>query len=467
MPSCATSDLPTRSLSPPKPSWYTRNIKENCVAKSRVLVLCHDVIAERMGGPGIRYANVARTLEAHADVTLRLLAPTPNPKAIVPTIPNDGDDFKPYFDATDFIFAQWLSHDMIEYAQKNGKIIIFDLYAPVPIEYLASVEFASTRPTAEQDAEFNVIIDMYGRYLRAGQFFTCSNERQRDYWIGFMTANRMLMPSEFSAQRQLDRLALCPMGINTPVPTSSNLSLRSTTPGVEADDFVILWTGGIWDWFDANVIVEAMAQVTSPKVKLVFLGTKHPGGLSAGQDGDGQARALAKQLGLLGKTVFFSEAGWIPYETRGDYMLDADAAIYSDKESLETRFSHRTRVLDTHFWGELPTICSAGDYLSDVVGRYDLGLVVEERTPEAFAAAITSLHDDPARYLAIKDNLHANRHRFTWEAALQPLVSFIAETDVKQAGERIATAYVQPAPPAPKPRAVRRVKNSVKALLGR
>jgi glycosyltransferase involved in cell wall biosynthesis len=437
------------------------------VGKPKVLVLCHDVIAERMGGAGIRYSNIARTLDSHADVTLRLMAPSVNPRALVPTISTSSDEFKVLFDATDIIFAQWLSDPMISYAREHGKIIIFDLYAPVPIEYLASAEFAPVRPTVEQDDEYNVIIDMYGRYLTYGEFFTCSNERQRDYWIGFMTVNRLLMPSNFAAQLRLDKLSLAPMGINATMPTSDNLLLRKTTPGVGPDDFVIIWTGGIWGWFDAELIIQAMAKVTSPQIKLVFLGTKHPGGLDPGIDGDTRARALAKKLGLINKTVFFSEAGWIPYETRGDYMLDADAAIYADKESLETRFSHRTRVLDTHFWAELPTICSAGDYLSDVIAKYELGIVVDERRPEAFAAAITQLYADKKLYQSMKVNLRLNRHRFTWEAALAPLVSFITSTNVSALSAKIAGSYSRPAAPPPKPRPVRRLKNSVKALLGR
>jgi glycosyltransferase involved in cell wall biosynthesis len=435
------------------------------VPKPRVLVLCHDMIGERMGGPGIRYSKVAEILSTSAEVTLRLLAPIPQPTATVETIRTTSDDYKAYFDNTDIIFAQWLSDAMIDYARARGKILIFDLYAPVPIEYLASVEFDTTTPSAERDDEYNAIIAMYGRYLTYGQFFTCSNERQRDYWIGFMTANHLLMPSNFASQLKLDRLALCPMGIDLMTPVSNNLSLRKTTPGISQDDFVILWTGGIWDWFDAGVIIRAMALLSLPNVKLVFLGTKHPGGLG-GNTGDTAARALAKELGLLGKTVIFSEQGWIPYTTRGDFMLDANVAIYSDKESLETRFSHRTRVLDTHFWGEIPTICSPGDYMSDLVSRFNLGIVANERTPEAFANAITTLAGNNELYREIKSNLHNQRSQFSWEQTLLPLITFVKTVDIAAESSRITASYVQ-APPAPKIGTKRRLKNSAKALLGR
>ncbi len=41
-----------------------------------------------------------------------------------------------------------------------------------------------------------------------------------------------------------------------------------------------------------------------------------------------KAQALAADLGVLNKSVFFSEK-WIPYEQRVNYLLEADAASVS------------------------------------------------------------------------------------------------------------------------------------------
>jgi len=391
--------------------------------KKRILVLCHDVVGKNMAGPGMRFSHVAKILRGKFDVTLGVFSES-NKGAddVVVVDPSDADSFKPFIDAADFIFAQWLSNPMLDYATAQGKRIIFDLYAPVPIEYLASLEFAADAITPEKDEEFNAIIAMYNRYFAVGDAFTCSNERQRDFWTGYITANGLLKPSNFKQKRLLGNFLLCPMGTSVgPIP--KKLVLRQTL-GLKKSDFVLVFTGGIYDWYDGRLMVKAMSLLKDPSIKLVFLGNKHPNSIYTKETAETTAtRKLSAKLGLTGKTVFFQE-GWIPYEDRTAYFMDGDASVYADKESLETRFSHRTRVLD-HFWMEIPTICSGGDSLAAIVAEKQLGLVAE-RTPEAFAAAITTLRTDKAAYAQIKRNLHACKAEFTWEKTLQPLVNYIA-----------------------------------------
>jgi len=429
--------------------------------KKKVLVLCHDIVGKNMAGPGMRYSRVAEILSKKFDVTLAVFSEANKGADNIVVLDPEGEAYKAAFDATDFIFAQWLSDPMIAYAKSRGKAIIFDLYAPVPIEYLASLEF-STRPIGpEKDEEFQAIIAMYNRYFTQGDVFTCSNERQRDFWTGYVTANGLFKPSNFSQKKLLDNFLICPMGTSVG-PKPKKLLLREKL-GLAKDDFVLIWTGGIWDWFDGRLVVQAMSLIKDPKVKLVFLGTKHPNSIYTDEMSETVAtRKLAADLGLTDKTVFFLD-GWIPYEERTAYFMDGDAAIYADKESLETRFSHRTRVLD-HFWMELPTICSAGDYMSEIIDRKGLGVVVPERAPQAFADAITSLKNDSARYNRLRKNLHNHKGEFTWEKTLQPLVDCLASLPAPTPAA--AATPAAPAAPRPTPYSLKqRIKRSAKMLL--
>lgn len=377
-----------------------------------------------MAGPGMRYTAVAKILSKKFDVTLGVLSASNKETDDVIVVDPSTDTYKQQFDAVDYIFAQWLSNPMIEYAKAKGKLLIFDLYAPVPIEYLAGFEFSKEAATAEKDEEFNNIIAMYNHYFAMGDVFTCSNERQRDFWTGYITANGLFKPSNFKQKQMLDNFLICPMGTGVgPIPDT--MLLRSSLKGIKKDDFVLVWTGGIWDWFDGQLIVKSMSLIKDPSIKLVFLGNKHPNSIYTKETAETTAtRKLADTTGLVNKTVFFLD-GWIPYEQRAAYFMDADAAIYADRKSLETRFSHRTRVLD-HIWMELPTICSSGDYMSDIIDKKDLGVVVNERTPEQFAAAIMALKTDRKHFQQIKQNLHKSKEDFTWEKTLQPLVDYLS-----------------------------------------
>lgn len=415
-----------------------------------------------MAGPGIRYHNIAKVLDRSFKTSVGLFSDEVR-DSDYQLVSTRGDDFKQLFDNQDIIFAQWLSNEMIEYSLKKGKILIFDLYAPVPIEYLASMEFSPNKISARTNEEFRNIVNMYNHYLRNGRFFTCSNERQRDFWTGFLTANNILTPNSFAKNHLLDKFALCPMGISETPPKKGKLLLRGSFKGIHKDDFVLLWTGGIWDWFDAQLVIKAMARLSAKPIKLVFLGTHHPNSKIGEMSESVKAKKLAGELGLLDKSVFFLE-GWIDYEKRAQYFQDADAAIYADKESLETRFSHRTRVLD-HIWTELPTICSPGDTFSDIIRQNHFGVVAETRTPEAFVAAIEKLISDKALYKRIKTSLHAKKHDFTWEKTLSPLVDYIEGLDIEAESKLIKKSAASLR--AKSINVKHRAKAAAKVLLGR
>lgn len=432
------------------------------MSKLRVLVLCHDVVGKNMAGPGIRYQNVARVLSKHFSVTLGVFSEKNRADKEVIVVDPDTTAFHKVFDEHDVIFAQWLSPKMIDYAGRTGKFIVFDLYAPVPVEYLANLEFSDKPVTKYQNEEFRAVVQMYKDYLAQGQLFTCSNERQRDFWAGYLTASNLYGPEDFRGGKIHNNFLLCPMGID-PLPPSSTRKLRKSVKGIDKDDFVLLWTGGIWDWFDAQLIVRAMSKLKDPSIKLVFLGTKHPNSIYKEEMKESlAARSLAGQLNLLDKTIFFLD-GWIPYEERGAYFKDADAAIYADKDSLETRFSHRTRVLD-HFWAHLPTICSSGDYISDMIDRNGLGIVVEERSAEAFGRAIENLRDDRILYSKIQSNIKDFEPRLSWEQTLKPLTERLGRLNVKQESARIINQH-QSFTAQRKLPVKRRIRRSAKILL--
>ena len=421
-----------------------------------------------MAGPGIRYQNIAEQIKKVASVTLAIFynsKQAPMQDGVHP-VKTTGDSFRKTFDKHDVIFAQWLSSEMLKYAHATGKIVIFDLYAPVPIEYLAGLEFSSNKIPPEKDLEFSGILDTYKQYLTLGDYFVCSNERQRDFWIGFMTSANIFTPSNFGSHLKTDRIGLCPMGISSTPPSKKSLKLRERA-GIGSDDFVLLWTGGIWDWFDAKIVIKAVNKLNNPRIKLVFMGTQHPNTKVYKKEmlESTVARKLAEDLSLTGKSVFFLD-GWVDYEDRASYLMDADVAIYADKDSVETRFSHRTRVLD-HIWAGLPTICSQGDYLSDVLKDKRMGIVVETRSATSFANAIKKAYEEPALLREIKSNIKSQSRSFTWDELSSELLNFIEKAELKKSNK----ASLVESPPL-KPVNYRamiphRVKNSIKVLIGR
>ena len=134
-------------------------------------------------------------------------------------------------------------------------------------------------------------------------------------------------------------------------------------PGIGADDKILLWPGGIWNWFDPLTVIRAVHELSRRRddVRLYFLGVKHPNPEVPDMAMAAEAVALADELGLRDRVVFFN-FGWVPYAERGRYLLDADVAVSAHFDDIETRFAFRTRLLDC-LWAGLPVVTTRGDTL--------------------------------------------------------------------------------------------------------
>ncbi len=166
----------------------------------RVLIISHDKVGPSMAGPGIRYHQIACQLSKYFEVTLSTFNPSYlDGLSNVPYSFKDIKtfDFQPDFDKADVIFALWLSPEMISYAKQRGIRLIFDLYAPVPVEDLVGRVFAKSTSN-ESDYDYAVSLDNYRNFFRNGDFFVCSNPIQKDYWTGYAFAAGAVLPSTYN-----------------------------------------------------------------------------------------------------------------------------------------------------------------------------------------------------------------------------------------------------------------------------
>ena len=100
---------------------------------------------------------------------------------------------------------------------------------------------------------------------------------------------------------------------------------------------------------------------------LVFLGVERPGATGRHPDERGGGDRLRARARARGQCVHFNH-GWVPYEERQSYLLEADFGISAHHDHLEARFSFRTRVLD-YLWAGLPMVLTRGDSMADLAER--------------------------------------------------------------------------------------------------
>ena len=221
-----------------------------------------------------------------------------------------------------------------------------------------------------------------------------------------------------------------PFGLPAEPPQRHAQVLKGVWPAIGADDQVLLWAGGVWRWLDALTPIRALERLRAkrPSVHLVFLGTGRPA-LEPGDvpTSDAEAVRFARERGLEGRCVHFNP-GWVPYEERGAYLVEADVGVCAHQDHLEARFSFRTRVLD-HFWAGLPSVVSSGDSIGDLVERRGLGSAVAPGDDEAFATALAGLLDDGERHAAATRRVRELAPSLQWSECARPLVRFCLQPD--------------------------------------
>src|SRR5439155_13800601 len=126
-----------------------------------------------------------------------------------------------------------------------------------------------------------------------------------------------------------------------------------------------------------------------PDVRLYFLGLRHPNPDVPEMRMAVDTLALADSLGLAGTHAFFNE-GWVAYDDRQNFLLEADVGVSTHLDHLETAYSFRTRVLD-YLWASLPIVATRGDALAELIEERQLGLTVPPGDVDALEHAMSRL----------------------------------------------------------------------------
>ena len=192
--------------------------------------------------------------------------------------------------------------------------------------------------------------------------------------------------------------------------------MKGVLPGIAASDRLLLWGGGIWDWFDPLTVIRATGALDERRgdVRLLFLGLAHPSAAVAAMSMAERAQALAVELGLEGRSVFFNR-GWVPYEERRSWFAEADVGVSAHLDSLESRLAYRTRLLD-HIAAGTPLVVTRGDVLADLVEARGLGRTVEPGDVQGWVTALGELLEDGSAYAAASAAARASRDELTWAA---------------------------------------------------
>jgi glycosyltransferase involved in cell wall biosynthesis len=395
--------------------------------RPEALFLTVEPLGERLAGPAIRALELARAV-ARSGAVGRV--------RLVSLAGCDRDDADVELSA--------VGPDLLDQARDSGVVvlqgdvlnrvpgladldvpIVVDAYDPFHLEQLEQ-----TRGLAEAD-RLRIVRDCVralNDQLGRADLVLCASERQRALWLGHLAALGRVNPLNYDASPELaGLLAVVPFG--TSVPDRSAVADRgavvgASVPGLAPEDVLLVWGGGIYPWFDTGVLLDAMARLagTHPRLKLLFLGTRHPLQPDVDSPEVAALRARAAEEGLLDRTVFL-HPGWVPYDERHDWLGGADVGVSTHHPHLETEFSYRTRVVD-YLAAGLPVVTTDGDAMADLVRATGCGVVVPPHDPEALAGALAGLADDAVARRAQSDRAADAAADLAWDRVAAPLVEF-------------------------------------------
>ena len=385
---------------------------------SRAFLICPEPVRAITAGVGTRFLTLARVLaQAGHDVSL--------------AVPNDPDEADLSVDRVTVVRAdpetlgsQADGHDWVllhahlgnhYLSQRDDLPVVVDLYDPFLVENLHYHRELGFEPYATDHATWRL-------QMARGDLFLCSSEEQRLYYLGWLSALGRVNPLTLESDATLDHLIVeLPFG----TPSESPLApppRADILPDLD-DDAPLLYFGGIYDWYDPEVVLEALPMLLDrdPKTTVIFV--EHPHPELTPQAVAARVRELAERKGWLGSTVRFEP--WRRYERRFDLAQVCDLAVVTHRPGLETDLSLRTRLVDL-MWLGLPTVVTAGGTMARVIGEVGGGLVAAPGDADAVGSAVIELLSDDGlreQAAAAARTWAAGR---TWNTVAAPLLEFAA-----------------------------------------
>ena len=209
---------------------------------ARVLVVTPEPIARRLAGPAIRAAQIARVLSDEHEVVLLSLAgdsisPIDGQAVLGPdALGEDGNDLSALGDL-DAAVVQGSTLVRIPELAESSMPLVIDWFDPFHVEALHRSQndrirridlIEGARSTLEYQAE-------------RGDFFICSNDMQREHWLGWLAAAGRLNHLAHDADPLFESLiAVAPFGIGRERP-GGGTPIRNTFSVIGHHDPVILW----------------------------------------------------------------------------------------------------------------------------------------------------------------------------------------------------------------------------------
>lgn len=381
-------------------------------------MICPEAVRRLTAGVGTRFVALAEVLrDAGHSVTLAIPNAAEEAEAV-------GEEITVVTAAPERLGSQADGHDWVllhghlgnhYLSQRDDLPVVIDLYDPFLVENLHYHRHLGFEPYRNDHATWKL-------QLSKGDFFLCSSEEQRFFYLGWLGAlgrvNPLILEDDSTLHSLISELPFgTPAGAPAAAPTRDHV-LRGVDDGQP-----VIYFGGIYDWYDPLVVLDAMPALLEADPRMVVVFVDHPHPEETPLSGAAEVRRRAEERDWLGRSVRFES--WRPFDRRFELPQACDLALVTHQPGLETDLSLRTRLVDL-LWLGLPVVATRGGTMSRVIDEIGAGVTIPAGDPRALVSAVRRLLDDPAlrQGAAAAGRSWAARRR--WRDVAAPLLEFAA-----------------------------------------
>ncbi|HEY0141398.1 MAG TPA: glycosyltransferase family 4 protein [Thermoanaerobaculia bacterium] len=369
---------------------------------TRVMLVCPEPLGHgQPAGIGIRFTEIARVLlaDGHAVTVLSPDGGTIDGCGAATISPRN---LLAASEAHDVAVVQGhVANDYFAHAKPIPTVI--DLYDPFIIENL---HYYSERGAEVFSHDHATLMQSLVR----GDLFLCASEAQRLFWLGMLLAIGRLNPIVFASSPDLEALVrIAPFGVQ---PQRPEVARDLAAPSI--------LFGGIYDWYDPLVAIDAVAIARERIPNLTLTFTRHPNPDITPQGKTAEAMQYVKKKG---HEAFIRFEPWAPYDRRAEFFERFTLALLTFRQSLETDLSMRTRIYD-YLWCGLPIITSSAPGTDEVLKRYGAGSIVSIDAAHAFASELVAILRDRETYGGMVRGARSFVSDHQWPRTLEPLRTF-------------------------------------------
>jgi glycosyltransferase involved in cell wall biosynthesis len=362
-------------------------MKEEGSRPFSVVIATPDAVGERMAGPGIRAWHLAYQLRRHVPVTLI----------------GRGDRADVQHGSREAEAAMRQASVLIGQPargfrkRRRGQKIVYDLFDPQVLELR---ELYGHRPSPRQRLHLAAEWWRLLYALRHGDLLICAAAKQRELYGRLQSTDVPWIEVPFGIDPR--EVKSCP----------------------KAQDNIVVWGGGVWEWLDPATAVEAILRLNDEglRCRLLFMGRARPNPHAI----DRRRESRFQELLRRGGDLVSANAEWVPYRERLSWLRSGKVAIMLHRPTGEAVYSIRTRLFDAVAAG-IPVVATEQGFAATLVEREALGVVVPAGDVTAVAQAVRRLLTEDAFYQRCVENLERLRPRFAWETVTRPLIGAVLE----------------------------------------